>query len=322
MRAPLRLAPLAAFLVVLSGCFSENLVTVQEIDGSNDHRVFRIASVTKLMMEPVLWQLEDAEKINFDNPVSLYLKNRLPPEFDKVTLRMLRDNTSGLPREFIDPWCLGDVYSAFKCGLVGSNLYDGFDRRGDFIRRLWDPRIRGDVRRREPRYSSVGFALMMMAICDELRTTPEELCRRYLVKPYGLQDTSFIVTEALRPRLTPACAGHLPWLRPAGWEVPDHRDGEVTMLAGGMLSSASDILRVCRVILPHLDRAKGLLERRTLSDGRTIYYRTGMIYGGHAFVGLDPVDSRAVVILKNETCWTSDDGFELMESLIPPRTTL
>lgn len=308
-------------LLLFAGClgFRENLVTVAAVDGSNDHRVFRIASLTKILMEPVLWKLEDTELINFDLPVTVYFKDKLPAEYEQITLRMLHDGKSGLPREFIDPWCLGDVYTAFKCGFVGSNIYADFDTREDFVCKLRDPRIRSAVRHRSGvLYSNMGYVLMMMAICDELGTTPQALCEKYLVEPYGLQDTSFVLKDSMRSRLTPSCAGHLPWFRFAGMEVPDHREGEITMLAGGLLSSASDILKVGYVMLPHLDRSRFLLLSEKLDRRHWVYHRSGMIYGGHAFIGFDTKRKRVAVHLKNVTCWPSDDGLDFMRALYAP----
>jgi len=304
---------------VLCGCLSyhENIVRVTEVDGSNDHRIFRIGPATKLMLEPALWQVEDAERVNFDRPVTLYFKDKLPPEFDRVTLRMLHDGTSGLPDLFLDPWCLGDAFDSFNGKLTGADRYAKFDARANFVRKLWAPRVRGLVRRGEPCPSDMAWALMLMAITDELGETPEQLLQRYVVRPYGLEDTSFELRADLAPRLTKPCAGSRPWLLPSGAEVPDYRYGDVKMATGGLLSSASDLLKVCYVVLPHLDRARGLLSERRLSDGRKLYWLAGSTYGGRTFVGFDPKLRHAGVVLENVTGPATDEGFELFESLTP-----
>ena len=95
----LRTAAASVLATALCGCLSSRVERVVGVDGSGDHRVFRLGAVTRLMMEPVLWRLEDTEKINFDRPVGLYFKDPLPPEFEKVTLRMLHDGKTGLPRD-------------------------------------------------------------------------------------------------------------------------------------------------------------------------------------------------------------------------------
>lgn len=310
----------AAAVVLLGGClsWSGNLERVADVDGSNDHRVYRVGELTQIMMEPALWQLEDSERVNFDRPVTLYLKDLLPPEFDRVTLRMLHDGLSGLPYDLTDPWCLGDIGEVLLSAGVGTEIGARYERRANFIRKLWDPRIRGDVRRGEPRPSNIGYALMMMAIEDELGESPEALLQRYVVRPYGLKDTSFELRPELRLRLTRSCAGAVPWLLPGGWEIPDHHGGDVRTPSCGLYSSASDLLKVCFVVLPHLDRARGVLAERRLRNGRRILYRTGATYGGYGFVGFDPKGRQCVVALENRTRLWSYEGLELFESLRGP----
>lgn len=317
----MRRTALALLVLSLSGCLGlrDRLVKVSDTDGSADHRLFRIGSVTRIMMEPVLWKLEDLHLIDFDRPVTDYLKDRLPPEFETVTLRMLHDNRSGLPLALIDPCHLPDLGELLMAALAGTHLYRTFDRREAFLDRLWEPHYRMDVRRREPRQSNVGYALMMMAICDRLGVTLDDLCEKYLIRPYGLKDTAFVPYPGMRPRLTRACAGTFPLLLPAGWEVEDWRGaGEVSLFSGGMLSSAFDILRVCYVILPHLDRAKGMLVADRIDSGHDVWYLCGTMPGGHAFVGFDPEGGHAVAILENATRWSASDGLELLENLANP----
>lgn len=319
---PAALVTVLLTLLATAGCLScrDNLVSLEHADGSNDHRIFRLASVTQVMMEPVLWRLEDDGLVSFRRPVTDYLWNPLPPEFTNVTLRALHDNTSGLPRDLLDLWCLGDIGTALACAVAGTDPYAGFSDRSEFVRRLWEPRIRGMVRNGSPGKSNVGYALMMMAICDHLGTTPQALCEKYLIEPYGLKDTSFEPAVGMLPRVARPCAGTFPLALPAGLEVDDHRVGDVTVMSRGMLSSASDVLKVCYVILPHLQRAKGVLDARTLDCGHEALYRDGAIGGGYAFVGFDPVDRHAVVVLENGTRWSSGRGFEVLDELVRPPT--
>lgn len=309
----LRTAAASVLATALCGCLSSRVERVVGVDGSGDHRVFRLGAVTRLMMEPVLWRLEDTEKINFDRPVGLYFKDPLPPEFEKVTLRMLHDGKTGLPNAFIDPWCPGDVFTAGAGALFGTDIYADFDRRADFVRRLWDPRVRSAMRHDAPRDSNMGYALMLMAVCDELGATPQELCETHLVERYGLAETSFEVRDGMRERMAPAVAGLLPLLVPRGCPVPDGRGEDVSAHAGGMLSSAADILRVCHVMKPHLARAKGIFEELDMGDGRKALCVRGMTRGGSAFVGFDPVDGRAVAVLSNCADRLSGEGLETLD---------
>lgn len=312
---------LASLLALCAGCLGlrDNIVAVTDVDGSADHRIFRLGAATRIMLEPVLWRLEDRKLIDFDRPVGEFFKDDLPPEYADVTLRMLHDNQSGLPLNLIDPLCLGDIHEAFMCAAFGTELYRGFNRREAFVDRLWDVRYRKAVERRAPQVSNVGYALMMMAICDRLGQSLDELCARHLVEPYGLKDTAFVAEQGMRNRLTPACAGGLPLFSFAGAEIPDHRgEGEVTLFAGGMLSSPFDILRVCYVLMPHLDRAKGIFEERELDCGRKVLYCQAGTLGGRIFIGFEPEDRHVALLVRNDTGFGLKDGFELMENLVNP----
>ena len=311
----------AALLALCAGCFGfrDNIATVSDVDGSADHRIFRIGAATQIMMEPVLWRLEDRKLVDFDRPVTESFDGFLPPEFESVTLRMLHEGKSGLPRDLIDPMKLMDVWAAAKYVFVGSSISAAFDRREAFVARLWEPWVRNSVARREPGRSDAGYALMMMAICDRLGLTADALCQKHLVEPYGLKDTAFVAELGMRNRVTKACAGAVPYCLLRGMEISDHRgEGELSLYSEGMLSSAYDMLRVCFVIMPLLDRAKPLLDERVLPCGRRAWFRCGTVPGGNFFVGFEPQDSHAVVQLGNTTGISSRAGLELMENLVNP----
>ena len=324
MRSPLTLRTkllASSVLLLCVGCLGlrDNIVVATDVDGSSDHRLFRIGAATRVMMEPVLCRLEDRELIDFDASVMTYFNGDLPPEFKDVTLRMLHDNESGLPLDLLDPLCLGDLCEIGLGAVWGTNPHRAYNRREAFVERLWDVRFRKAVARRKPRPSDVGYALMMMAICDRLGLSLDELCEKYLIEPYGLKDTAFVATQGMRNRLTRPCAGWLPWLRFAGDEIADHRgEGEVSLYGAGMLSSPSDILRVCYVILPHLDRAKGIFEERELDCGRKVRYCIAGTAGGRVFIGFEPEDKHVTVIVRNDTGFALTDGFELMDNLVNP----
>lgn len=309
-----------SLVALLGGCLGlrDNIVTVTDVDGSSDHRVFRLGGATRVMMEPVLWRLEDREFIDFDRPVTAYFKGKLPPEFETVTLRMLHDNESGLPGDLVDAWSLGGMDDLFRGAAFGADPQRAFGAREAFVERLWDLRLRKAVERREPQRSDVGYALMMMAICDRLGQTLDELCERYLVEPYGLKDTAFVATLGMRSRLTTPCAGFRPWFCFAGSEIADHRgESEFGLFSGGMLSSPSDILRVAFVILPHLDRAKGVFEEDEVCGRKVLVCRAGTS-GGRIFLGFEPQDRHVALVLRNDTGSAISDGYELMENLINP----
>ena len=297
--------------------------------GADEHSLYRIASLSKLFLAPVLLRMHAEGRLDLDRPVAAYSKLELPPECARVTLRDLLENRSGLPREFLTPWNPVDMFTAFRCGFTGSNIYAGFDSRETFARELRRRKWRSAMKKGGNVYSNMGFGLLGMAVEDALGKDLEDILYEELSLPLGLSDTAYEPRGDQTNRVTNACAGHLPWLVRRKHKVPDHRLGEALRATGGLLSSASDCIALCRSCWPLIDSyivdrpletypdeaVYGLLRVHVLRNGRRIVYRAGMIYGGASFVGYDPGTRTLVVILRNVTSWPDRRGFEVMERL-------
>lgn len=297
--------------------------------GVDEHSLYRIASLSKMFLYPVLLKLHGDGRIDLDRPVTAYSKLKLPPECTRITLRDLLENKSGLPREFLTPWNPVDMFTAFKCGFIGSHIYGDFDGREDFQREIWRSRWRAEMRNGGNVYSNVGFGLLGMTIEDALGRGLEAIVSEDLTKPRHLADTTYFPCGGQTNRLTRACAGHLPWLVRRRHEVPDHRLGDALRATGGMFSSVHDCVTFFRSCWPMVDAymkdrpletypdgaVYGLLRVHVLRSGRRIVYRAGMIYGGASFTAYDPSARTLVVILRNVTSWPDKRGFEVMERL-------
>ena len=289
------------------------------------HRIFRIASLGKLFVHLVFLRMEREGRLDLDRSVRSVSKFDLPPEYGAVTLRDLLENRSGLPREFLNPWNPLDWHTALMCGLVGSHIYAGFESRAAFAEELSGRRARAAVRERVPRYSNMGFALLVLCVEDLTGRTIDEMLHDELVAPLGLEDTSLCPVGEAIDRLTPPCSGKLPWLYRRGAVVPEHRLGPALRGMGSVFSSAADCAKVFRAyweVVDHSltgrpladcgdDENLGLLKVRTLAGGRRILYRFGMIYGGGSFVAFDPSSRRFLVILRNVTSWPAAEDFDL-----------
>ena len=306
-------------LAIACGCVAmrRDAIEVADIDGSGDHRIFRLGALTQIMMEPVLWRLEDSKIVNFDLPVTKCLNDYLPPEFEQITLRQLHEGATSLPKTLRDPWCLADLVSVGASEWAGFDVPQKFASRREFVQGLWDARVRVALKRDAPGRSEVGYALLLMAVTDVTGRSLEDLCRDYLVEPYGLRDTTFAMSQGLATRLAEPHQALLPWLffMPA----PDVlRIDDAARCAGGLFSSAYDVLRVCYVVLPHIDRMRHLLDEHELPCGRRVLCRTGAGGGCTAFVGFDPKDRRAALLLRNEVGSPLPDGLDMMERLLNP----
>ena len=299
--------------------------------GSADgHSLYRIASLTKVFLHPILLKLHADGRLNLDRPVTSCSRLDLPPEYGAVTLRELLENRSGLPREFLVPLGPVSTFKALTCGLWGTHIYSGFDSREDFAAETWNPCWRLAVRRKREVYSNVGFGLLGTSVEDALGKSLEEILHKELVVPLGLGDTTFEPDIAVcSNRMTRACAGQLPWLTRRGQPVPDHRLGNALRASGGIISSVTDCAKMFATYWDILDEQLrqrsidafeddavfGLLRVKKLPSGRRVLYRAGMIYGGASFVGFDPQTRSIVIILRNVTSWPDTRGFTVMERL-------
>ena len=303
----------------------ECVVATENGLAGDPHRIFRIASLGKLYVHLALLRMEREGRLDLDVSVRAVSKFALPPEYDAVTLRDLLSGRSGLPRDFLNPWNPLDWHTAFCCGLFGTHIYEGFESRCDFAEELTSGRTRSFLRERRPLYSNVGFALLVLCVEDLTGKTVDEILRDELVVPLGLEDTTFCPVGEERVRVSPPCAGKLPWLCRRGTVVPEHRLGSALRGMGSIFSSASDCVKVLTAYWPVIDNLlvqkpmaaceenemRGLLNVRTLKGGRRILYRFGMIYGGASFVAFDPSSRRFLVILRNVTSWPASEDFDL-----------
>ena len=303
----------------------ECAVATETTIAGDPHRIFRIASLGKLYVHLALLRMEREGRIDLGASARAASHFDLPPEYAAVTLRDLIAGRSGLPRDFLNPWNPLDWHTALMSGLLGTHIYGGFEAKGEFAAELSSRRTLSFLRDRKPQYSNVGFALLVQCVEDLTGRTIDGILHDELVVPLGLEDTSFTPVGEATDRLTPACAGKLPWLCRRGTVVPEHRLGPALRGMGSIFSSAADCVKVFREYWTVVDAqlahrslsslgdgwSCGLLDVRTLKGGRRILYRFGMIYGGASFVAFDPSSRQFLVILRNVTSWPAAEDFEL-----------
>ena len=276
------------------------------------HTIYRIGSLTKLLVAEAIERLAAKGVIDLDAPVTRCSTYTLPEEFKSVTLRDLLAHRSGLPIDFLNPWNPLAWHVALMSGLTGSHLYAAFDARADFAEACWTSRTRRFLAAREPQYSNIGFSLLVSAVEDATGRGVEEILRDEVTRPMGLNDTAFVPDDGQRTRLAPFCAGKLPWLVRRGRPVQAHDLGPALRGMGGLYSSAAD----CATFFSRCDVMKpGRLCGRQLPSGRWIDFRFGMIYGGETFFCRDRSTGGQLVILRNVTSWPAAEDFEIADRL-------
>ncbi|WP_327368377.1 serine hydrolase domain-containing protein [Streptomyces sp. NBC_01217] len=132
-----------------------------------------IGSLTKVLTGTVLMRMVRAGLLGLDDAV----EQRLPaPPGSGITLRMLADHTSGLPR--LPP------------GLSGRDPYAAFDQ--DALRAVLGRLGEIAVRRpgQEAEYSNLGYAVLGAALVSAAGQPYEELVREYVLTPMEVDEVT------------------------------------------------------------------------------------------------------------------------------------
>jgi len=141
--------------------------------------IFDLASLTKLLATATaVMQLYEQGKVQFDDPVQLYLPEFNPandPQRAKVTVRMLLTHTSGETGDvdLKDPWGL-----------------DGADKAEGIHRALTTPleSAPGEYFR----YSDINFILLGGLIENITGETEDVYVREHIFAPLGMEDTRYL----------------------------------------------------------------------------------------------------------------------------------
>lgn len=292
--------------------------------------IYRLGSLSKFFVRAAFERIVADGYIDPGAPVTRYAPFELPEEYDTVTMQDLLDHKSGLPREFLNPWNPLDCHSAFCSGLFGTDLYAGFNEESTFAEALRSDFALRCVKKREQRYSNMGFALLAVSMENALGRTLDGILAREVMGPLGLPDTAFVASGDMRRRLTPPCAGDLPWLLPRGHEVPEHLGDSVLRGTGALFSSAADCakffssqwgyvdsLLVKKKLTAYEDGEMcGLFRVKILPSGKRILYRFGMTYGGASYVCYEPDSRTVLIILRNVTSWPAEEDLIFTDRIL------
>lgn len=190
--------------------------------------VYRIASITKLFTATAIVQLRERGLLSLDEPIQAYLPDyRLPdhPEADEpVTLRRILTHSAGLPREAAFPyWTREDCFPSME-EILGAlpGQQPPFPPA-----RKW-------------KYSNLGMSLAGEVVARVSGRPFTDYLRSEILRPLGMRDTDFCLSDRLRGRLA---AGY-------GREMPDgarERRPYVPIegldAAGGLHSTVMDLAR-------------------------------------------------------------------------------
>lgn len=185
--------------------------------------VFRVGSITKLVLVLGVLQLVEQGRLDLDAPVDLPDAPVDNPYADKVTLAMLLEHTAGLddmrPNEYFTP----------DEGITAAGAL-AINPRSRVVR--WEPRSRFS-------YSNVGYTLAGRAVEEATGEPFDAYLQRGVLAPLGMH-SDFRRTPALAGKLA---TGYLEADKVAPYSPLAHRP------AGAMLASANDLAKLVQLYL-------------------------------------------------------------------------
>ncbi|GAB3500645.1 hypothetical protein GCM10027341_26280 [Spirosoma knui] len=265
--------------------------------------VFEIGSISKTFTATLLADAVRRGLVNLDDPVSKYLPDSIPVLTYKgvvVTLKMLANHTSGLPR-MASNWNTG-------IGFTIQNPYAVYDEPLLFSY-LKKPKFQHSPGTTYE-YSNLATGLLGTILARQAGQSYEQLLKQVVSEPLGLQQTKITMNTG---DSTNMAAGY----DESGLITPKWTFQALTG-AGAIRSTTADLLRYLQANMGKASSALvqdfELTHQQTFSDenpvqtiglGWHIVNRTGWLWhnggtgGFRSFVGFNPTNKTGVVILTN-----------------------
>ncbi|KAA5541349.1 serine hydrolase [Roseiconus nitratireducens] len=196
----------------------------QDADGNvpaTSETVYRVGSISKLFTDIAVMQLVEAGRLDLDEPIQTYLPDFKPdnPFETPITLRQMMSHRSGLVREspvgnYFDP--SEPTLAATVSSLSQTSL-------------VYPPETK-------TKYSNAAIAVVGATLESRLETSHPEYVRDRILDPLGMQNSSFVASPAVQPKLATG------WMRTYDgrrFEAPTFLLG--TGPAGNLYSSVLDL---------------------------------------------------------------------------------
>lgn len=292
--------------------------------GKNDrelpdaHTIYEIGSITKTFTATLLAGFVLSSRCRLDDPANDYLPSDIPlleKEGRAVTLKMLANHTSGLPRIpsdlFMDNGTPEDPYRAYDT----TRLYHYLDT----------VKLR-TVPGRQLSYSNLGFGLLGTLLARESGESWQALLDKYICEPLNMADTGPVLSRGQQQRFA---RGH-----DRNGQVTPHWHFSALAGCGAIRSSVHDMLKYLEAhVQPDtakiLGKAIRFTEKVTYSDHNDriglgwflvndlpgTYWHNGGTGGFSTFCAYNPEKKIAVVILSNSAVSVDAAGIKLIHEL-------
>lgn len=290
--------------------------------------LFALGSTSKGFLAALTALLVEEGRVSWDRTLAETLPEHdgLSPDAGRITLEELATHTSGLPRQ---PFSLRGIFRAIRYLHTGNDFYRHLDHDHllRYLRRFRAPSEPG------VRYSNIGFGILGYALEQETGRDLDALMREKILDPLGLRATGY-APEQLSGHADRARghAGDQPRFVRRGRPVPEWRYTDIMLGSAGLYSTANDLLAFTRA---HLHAGDATALERALRDtlrvrvgdadpprslawavdrtnGHEIIHQIGFSGGFSAYIGMDPLNRSAVVVLQNSLNWEEAVGHRLL----------
>jgi CubicO group peptidase (beta-lactamase class C family) len=265
-----------------------------------DSTRYEIGSISKTFTATLLADMVSQQRVGLDDPINRYLPDSIPVlqrDSAVVTVRMLANHTSGLPRL---PGNLDHV------GSPPNNPYQAYDDKALFA--CLEPASLVSKPGTTYAYSNLGAGLLGTILARIAGKSYGQLLNSVITEPLAMQQTTLLLRPTDRHQLA---QGH-----DATGEPTPNWDFQALAGAGGIRSTVHDLLIYLRAELGKSPNRLGttmqMTQQTTFQDKRThvglgwhqTASKTGWWHnggtGGYAsFARFDPTAQTALVILSN-----------------------
>ena len=285
--------------------------------------VFEIGSVTKVFTALLLVDMVRSRDLRLTDPVAKYLPKgtKLPERNGRsFTLLDLATHTSGLP--------------FMPDNLPALESQDASYSKADLYRFIAAQTLQRDIGS-EWDYSNLDYWLLQEAIATRGRADFEQLLQKRVIAPLGLQSTAITLPPQLEARVA---IGHDAVMQPTA-PLASRPVFNLMPAAGGMLSSANDLLKFLSVTMGYEESklapsmAKLLQTRRPAGESEqalgwmiigtgddALVLHDGGTLGFSSSVAWLPQQRAGVVVLMNQAGNVGDIARHLLRPSLPLET--
>lgn len=286
----------------------------------NANTIYEIGSITKTFTATLLAGLVLQGKCNLDDPVNKYLPDSIPvlQKGDvKITLKMLANHTSGLPR------IPSDLFKIKNASF--SDPYKNYDTV-DLYHYLARVKLR-TVPGTDYAYSNLGYGLLGTILERISGLSYQDLIRKYICYPLEMEDTRIRLNDTRKNKFA---TGYK-----ANGQVAGHWHFKSQAGCGAIRSTVNDLLKYLKAHLTNttstrLRKAFRLCEKPTF-DMRTetiglawlqpdkmtdIWWHNGGTGGFRSYCAYNKNKNVAVVILSNTAISVDKAGETLIKELL------